>query len=224
MAVAVVTGASSGIGRAIAIKLLEMDYKVIGLARSCSIEDSNYRHLKVDLTDMRRVKEIAKELKGVTLLVHAAGFGRFEPHEELSSATIEQMIQLNLHAPILLTNLLLREMKKSGAHIIFITSIEALRSAKFSALYSATKAGLRAFSLSLFEELRRTKLSTLVINPDMTQTPFFDALRFEPSKALFAEDIATCIENVLNMREGVALNEITIRAQEFGIVKKAIKR
>lgn len=222
MAVAVVTGASSGIGKAIALRLIKMGYKVIGLSRRCSIEDKNYKHIEVDLTDTKAIEKVSKEIDEVALLVHSAGFGRFEPHEELSPSTINDMLSVNLHAPILLTNLLLRKLKKSESNIIFITSIEAIRSAKFAALYSATKAGLRAFSLSLFEELRRAKVTTLVINPDMTHTEFFDSLRFEPQKALLASDIADVVENALTMRQGASINEVTIRSQEFGIKKKRL--
>lgn len=225
MATAVVTGTSSGIGRAIAERLLEkMDYKVIGLSRRCTIEHKNYKHISIDLRDTKAIEGIVNQLEEVSLLVNAAGFGRFEPHEELSTKSIEDMLTLNLHAPILLTNLLLRKVKKSEGSIIFITSIEAVRSSKFAALYSATKAGLRAFSLSLFEEVRKSKVNTLVINPDMTHTEFFDALRFEPQKALLASDIADVVENALAMRKGATINEVTIRAQEFGIKKKIYQK
>jgi len=224
MAVAVVSGASSGIGKAIALRLLKMGYEVIGLSRSCSIENENYKHLKVDLSDTQAIQKIVLEIQDVALLVNAAGFGIFEPHEEIAPSSIEKMLALNLQAPILLTNLLLRQIKKNEGNIIFITSIEAVRSAKFTALYSATKSGLRAFSLSLFEELRRAKVNTLVINPDMTQTDFFHQLRFDAGvKALLAEDIADVVQNALQMRSGAVINEVTIRSQEMSLVKKAKK-
>ena len=108
--------------------------------------------------------------------------------------------------------------------IINITSIEATKSSKFSALYSASKSGLRAFSLALFEEVRKSGVNVVSINPDMTDTHFFDELNFTThdslDKHLLAEDIAEIIENLLNHRVGVAINEITVRAQRFGITKK----
>jgi NADP-dependent 3-hydroxy acid dehydrogenase YdfG len=62
------------------------------------------------------------------------------------------------------------------------------------------------------------------INPDMTATGFFEELRFETSeefdKRLEAQDIADAIENILQMRKGVAITELTIRPQKFGIEKK----
>ena len=134
------------------------------------------------------------------------------------------MVTLNLTAPMILSNGLLRTLKFNEGVIFNITSVEALRHSKFSALYTATKAGLRAFSLSLFEEVRKSGVNVVSINPDMTDTAFFDELRFETSqefdKRLEAADIADTVQNILQMRSGVAITDITIRAQRFAIVKK----
>jgi hypothetical protein len=73
-----------------------------------------------------------------------------------SIAKIEELIAVNLKAPIILSNLCLRSLKKTKGNIINITSVEATKHSKFSALYTATKSGLRDFSLSLFEELRKS--------------------------------------------------------------------
>jgi short-subunit dehydrogenase len=130
----------------------------------------------------------------------------------------------NLTAPMLLTNAILRSLKSNGGYLININSIEALRASKFAGVYSATKAGLRAFSDSLFEETRRSDLSITNINPDMTQTPFYDALRFQTSEKedekLLAQDIADVIEHILSMRKGAVVSEYTIRSLKFGISKK----
>ena len=112
-------------------------------------------------TLLRNLKTSLFSVRNLGLLVNAAGFGRFEPHEELSMKTIQEMISLNLTAPITLSNLLLRPLKENKGSIINITSIEATRSSKFSALYSATKSGLRAFGQSLFEEVRNHGVSVV---------------------------------------------------------------
>lgn len=228
MATAIVTGTSSGIGEACARMLLEEGYRVIGISRRRgSIEHDGFHHIPCDLSDTRAIDAIKTELLStpdLALLVNAAGFGRFEPHEELSPATITGMISLNLTAPILLANLLLRPLKHNKGSIINITSIEATRSSKFSALYTATKAGLRAFGHTLFEEVRSSGVGVVTINPDMTDTAFFDDLRFgvgegEDTK-LFAEDIAEALRNLLALREGLSVTELTIRPRRFGITKK----
>ena len=228
MATAIVTGSSSGIGEACSRMLLDEGYKVIGISRSKGpIENPEFHHIACDLRDSNAIEAIKNELqsiKDLVLLVNSAGFGRFEPHEELSPTTITDMIALNLTAPILLTNLLLRSLKEQQGHIINITSIEATRSSKFSALYTATKTGLRAFGNSLFEELRTSGVGVITINPDMTETAFFDDLRFGVSESedskLFATDIAQAIRNLLRMRDGAVTTELTLRPQRFGISKK----
>lgn len=228
MATAIVTGTSSGIGEAIARMLLSEGYGVIGISRrSGTIEHPSFVHISCDLGDERSIEAIRPRLQSaddLVLLVNAAGFGRFEPHEELSIPTITSMISLNLTAPVVLTNLLLRQIKAAQGTIINITSIEATRHSKFSALYTATKAGLRAFGHSLFEEVRSSGVGVVTINPDMTDTPFFDELRFGVAESgdthLLASDIAEAIRHLLSMREGLSITELTIRPRRFGIAKK----
>lgn len=228
MATAIVTGASSGIGKAVSLKLLTLGYKVVGISRrEAEIAHPNFTSYTCDLSCESAREKLLQTLqkdKNIAILCNIAGFGLFEPHEELNAKSISEMVAINLSVPMILTNALLRTLKKNSGAIFNVTSIEATRHAKFSALYSATKAGLRAFSLSLFEEVRKDGVRVVSINPDMTDTPFFDTLRFKPADAqdsrLEADDIAQTIENVLQMREGVAITDITIRAQRFSIVKK----
>ena len=114
--------------------------------------------------------------------------------------------------------------KKNSGYLININSIEAIRASKFAGVYSATKAGLKAFSDSLFEETRRSELSITNINPDMTESHFYDTLRFETSKKedekLLVSDIADAIERILSMRKGAVVSDYTIRSLKFGINKK----
>ena len=226
---AVVTGASSGIGKEISLRLLSLGYAVIGVSRTITSSDfnsKNFTAIQADLSNEKEVLKLSKELQkeNVYILINSAGFGRFEPHEELSSKTILDMTFLNLTSPMLLTNALLRDLKKNDGYLINITSIEAIRASKFAAVYSATKAGLKAFSDSLFEETRKSGLSITNINPDMTQSSFYDELRFETSKKedekLLASDIADAVEHILNMRKGAVVSDYTIRSLKFGISKK----
>ncbi len=230
MKTAVVTGASSGIGKAITQKLLDLDYKVIGVSRSIKqsdINDKNFIPIQADLSDEKETLLACENLKqkDVFMLINCAGFGRFEPHEELSPHAITTMTFLNLTAPMLLTNALLRTLKQKGGYLININSIEALRASKFAGVYSATKAGLKAFGDSLFEETRKSNLSITNINPDMTQSGFYDELRFQTSdkedESLLVTDIADSVEHILKMRKGAVVSEYTIRSLNFGIKKKA---
>jgi len=232
MDTAVVTGASSGIGKEISLRLLVLGYKVIGISRTISTDDithQNFIPMQVDLSKEKETLQISQDLKkkDIKILIHSAGFGRFEPHEELSIKTIIDMTFLNLTAPMILTNTLLRKLKENDGYLININSIEALRASKFAAVYSATKAGLKAFGDSLFEETRKSGLSITNINPDMTQSNFYDKLRFQTStkedEKLFCSDIADAVEHILSMRKGAVVSDYTIRSLKFGIMKKSKK-
>jgi short-subunit dehydrogenase len=226
---AVVTGSSSGIGNSISQRLIKLGFKVIGISRSEPenlMDNKNFIHVRCDLTDEKETIKLCEYLKSedIFMLINCAGFGRFEPHEELNQSTIMQMNFLNLTAPMLLTNATLRSLKNSNGYLVNISSIEALRASKFAGVYSATKAGLKAFSDSLFEECRKSSLSITNINPDMTQSCFYDSLRFDVSdkenEKLFASDIADALEHILKMRKGAVVSEYTIRSLNFGIKKR----
>ena len=226
---AVVTGASSGIGKEITEKLLKLGFSVFGVSRSVTnemFESKNFEAINANLSDEKETLKLCERLKKeeIHILVNCAGFAKFEPHEELNAKTIVEMTFLNLTAPMLLTNATLRSLKKSEGYLININSIEAIRASRFAGVYSATKAGLKAFGDSLFEETRKSGLSVTNINPDMTESAFYDALRFETSKKedekLFASDIADAVEHILSMRKGAVVSEYTIRSLKFGIAKK----
>lgn len=208
---AIVTGYSSGIGKAICFELEKNNYVVIKLENR--LED--IKNIEIE------VKKILRE-KDIDLLINCAGVGIFQPHEEISISKIKELIDINLTAPIILSSLLLRSLKKKQGNIINISSIEATKHSKFSALYTATKSGLRDFSLTLFEELRKSGVGVTTINPDLTLTNFFDDLQFEPSNNeetyLLPETIAKTVINILNTN-GV-ITDLTVRPQKFEIKKR----
>lgn len=209
----VLTGFSSGIGKAIGQTLEANGFEVITLTS---------RLENIDSLEKESREILLKNDIGV--LINCAGLGKFVPHEELSLSKIKEIIDVNLTAPIILTNLFLRSLKKTKGHIINITSIEATRHSKFSALYTATKSGLRDFGLCLFEEVRKSGVKVTSINPDITKTNFFNDLQFGLSSLedtfLLPESIAKTVLNILNS-EGV-ITDITIRPQKFGISKNRV--
>jgi short-subunit dehydrogenase len=213
---AIVTGASSGIGKAISNKLEELGYKVYKISRRDGIDLSDTKNIE------KNISHILKD-KNIKILVNAAGFGIFRPHEEIKIEDIIDMSNINLVAPMILTKLCLRTLKENEGFIFNITSIEAVRYSKFSALYSATKAGLRSFSLSLFEEVRKSKVKVISINPDMTKTPFFDELQFSYHEDHMSYIEPSCIVDViemsLNARDGTVISDITVRPQIVKIKK-----
>lgn len=227
METALVTGATSGIGEAITQMLLDRGYKVYGVGRDFSkaLVHENFEAIVCDLEDVKAIETMGKSItEPLDLLVNCAGFGRFDPLEEMSASMIQRMIAVNLQAPILITSTLLRSLKKQQGTIINITSIEAIKHSKFASVYSATKAGLRSFGLSLFEEVRKAGVKVVTINPDMTKTPFFDDLHFEPhgdeNTHLLPETVAKAIENIITMPKSSVISELTIRPQVVRIQKR----
>jgi len=229
---AVVTGASSGIGKAITNKLLTLGFEVLGVSRS--IKNNDFKHVNFhavtcNLAEEKETIKLCERLKkeDVFIFINCAGLGRFEPHEELHVNIISTMTFVNLTAPMLLTNAMLRSLKENAGYLININSIEALRASKFAAVYSATKAGLKAFGDALFEETRKSALSISNINPDMTESNFYDELKFETTQKenekLLTSDIADAVEHILNMRKGAVVSDYTIRSLHFGIAKKTKK-
>lgn len=224
--VAIVTGASSGIGQAISNRLISLDFEVYGIGRnfseSATIE--NFHEVILDLTNINGIKEFCNSFdKPVDLLVNSAGFGDFKQLEDFNFETIDKMIDINLKAPLLLTNSFLKSLKNTKGNIINISSIESQKHSRFSTIYTATKAGLRAFSLTLFEEARKSGICVTNINPDITNTNFFNGLNFAPSEDrasyLLAEQIADSVEYILSDDTRV-ITELTIRPQILKLDKR----
>jgi len=107
------------------------------------------------------------------------------------------MIELNLLVPLELSRQLLRSLKKHSGHIINIASITAKKPSPQGAAYSASKAGLAHFSESLFEEVRKSNVKVTTIIPDVTKTPFFDNIWFEPANDEAAYLTAQCIADAV---------------------------
>lgn len=224
---ALVTGATSGIGFAIAERLLNEGYFVVGLGRDfekCNAFEKNFKPFSIDLTlfdedDLQRM-----DIKHLDVLINCAGIGDFGAFEKQSQDKIRDIINTNLLAPILLTNYFAGLLIEAKGHIINISSIEAIRFAKLSATYSASKAGLRTFSLSLFEELRSRNVKITSINPDITKTNFFDNQFFRASNKkntyIEPEQVADVVQCLLEMDENIVPTDITLRPQISKITLK----
>lgn len=209
---AILTGSTGGIGTAISNQLKTAGYNVIALQSRLD----NPGSLESE------VKEILSRLD-IDVLINCAGFGIFRPHEEISALQIRNMVEVNLSSPMVLVSLCLRSLKKNGGHIINISSVEATRHSKFSALYTATKSGLRDFSLALFEEVRKSGVKVSSINPDITRTGFFDELTFEPDEdstaSLDPQELARTVIAILDA-EG-SITDLTIRPLKSGVRRKS---
>ena len=219
---AVVTGSSSGIGKAVCQLLLKTRFKVIGIARDHSKftpNDSNYFPYEVDLKDQQATINTAKALlkahPEASVLVSNAGRGSFNPIENFSTSQIKDFLDLNLVSHILLSQIFVKHLKaRSGGNIIFLGSEAALTGKRKATLYSTAKFGLRGFSQALSDEVRASNIRVSLINPGLVRTPFFDGLGFRPgdeeSHAIEAEDVAEVIINILSSRSQTILDEVNM--------------
>jgi short-subunit dehydrogenase len=236
MTTALVTGASSGIGLAIAKRLIKLKYKVYGLARDfhqCNLMHNRFIQTECDITSSVQLKQFAKNLENrgekISLLINNAGIGYFGPHETISPDKIEQMVKTNLTAPMILTNLLFKQLKNSQGTIINIASTAGLYPKRFGSAYGATKAGLINFGESLFDECRKQGIKVTTICPDMTfRTSFYNDAPFEPAhddnSHIMPSCIADAVENSLNTRGGTVISQMVIMPQKVGLNKHKRKQ
>jgi len=182
MKVALVTGASSGIGYEIAKTLLNMNYEVYGVARNFIKNETkifeDYENFFPIVCDLAKLDELEKTLHSLKkikfdLIVNSAGLAYFGLHEEINIAKIKNMISVNLQAPLVISQYFLRTLKENKGTIINISSVTANKESPLACVYSATKAGLSQFSKSLFEEVRKNDVKVITIYPDMTKTNFY---------------------------------------------------
>lgn len=225
---AVVTGASSGIGKAITERLLSMGYEVYGIGRVFAekTENKEYHRIVCDLLDEKQLDELVRTLpvNEISLLVNNAGAAYYGMHEELNPAKIRIMTRTDLEVPMILCQKFLRALKKNRGTILNIASVTANQVNTHGATYGAAKAGLLSFGRSLFEENRKYGIRVVTLLPDMTGTNLYRNADFQPSDEpgtyLLAEDIADAAAYILSCREDIVITEMTIRPQLHRIERK----
>ena len=222
--VAIVTGASSGIGLACSDAFLEAGFEVIGFARDFSKTDLAHPNFRKECLDLSRSDEIQEAfpslLKSLTqplrILVSNVGIGKLGYLEQLSAADIEKVLATNLLGHILVTKHCLPIMKQHDAcsDIIFIGSESARQGGKEGSVYCASKFGLRGFAQSLRSECAKAGVRVNLINPGAVRSAFFDDLHFEPGPeaehAILPTDVAAIALGVVNLRAGTVLDEINM--------------
>ena len=231
MKTAIVTGASSGIGAAITAMLLEEGYQVFGFGRNFKEQDVAASELFHPIScDLMKINELTEQIKAIKkdhdihLLVNNAGVGFFGPHEELNPSKIHAIVTTNLEVPMVLSQLLLRDLKKNRGTIINISSITAKKSNTYGCAYGATKAGLSSFSASLFDEVRKYGVKVVTIHPDMTQTNFYRNANFcegdTMDSYLLPKEVADACKSILNLRDGLVVTDLTLQPQVHRLTKR----
>jgi short-subunit dehydrogenase len=173
---ALVTGASSGIGAALADRLARTGCELVLVGRDRErLADvatrTGGRAVPADLTDPAGLDVVRAAGEGwAELLVHAAGIGAAGPLPEIPAPAVDELVALNLLAPLQLTRALLPTLAAAGGHVVFVASVAALGVAD-EAVYSATKAGLRGFADALRAESR---VGVTTVLPGAVATPYFE--------------------------------------------------
>jgi len=185
MKIAIVTGASSGMGKEFVLQLkdyVQVD-EVWAIARRTEAlekleQDSGLkdRPICLDLCEeesFRTVEKLlAQEKPDVKLLVNAAGFGKFGAYHKVSLVDDARMVDLNCKALLLMTRLVIPYMAP-GSHILQLDSLSAFQPVPYITTYGATKAFVLSYSRAMNRELRSAGIRMMTMNPGWVKTEFF---------------------------------------------------
>jgi short-subunit dehydrogenase len=168
---ALVTGASGGLGQAIARALSRRGARLVVSARRASVleelaRELGGRALPCDLADRAAVVRLAEDAGPVDVLVANAGLPASGPLESFSLEQLDRALDVNLRAPIVLARLLTPGMAaRGGGHVVFVSSLNGKAGTAGATVYSATKFGLRGFAQGLREDLRARGVGVSTVFP-----------------------------------------------------------
>jgi NADP-dependent 3-hydroxy acid dehydrogenase YdfG len=220
---AIVTGASRGIGRKICERLVDRELdiinsKIIGIARSRDLLDTLYEKLgpsfEDHVVDIRRPGEIEHFIDSIKcygeldVLVNNAGIFSCSPFLDCPEFRIENIIDTNLIGTMIMTHAVL-PILRPGGRIINISSVSALHGIKNQAVYSASKAGIKAFGESLGQE----GFNVTTIYPGGVDTPLWNdknPYMGDKEEMLKSEDVAKAVEFVIDLPLNVVVKEIVM--------------
>ena len=186
MNIAIVTGASSGMGREFVLQLgnyVTVDEIWVIARRTAALESlknevsTPIRPIALDLCDKESFDTFAALLKQeqpeVKLLVNAAGFGKFGAYHKVSLEDESRMLDLNCKALVLMTRITLPYMHR-GSHILQLDSLSAFQPVPYITTYGATKAFVLSYSRAMNRELKKAGIRMMAMNPGWVKTEFFN--------------------------------------------------
>jgi NADP-dependent 3-hydroxy acid dehydrogenase YdfG len=189
--VAVVTGGSSGIGRAVAARLVGAGARVIAVGRSAArlaAAGTGAEACEADVATeagVDRVRRAAGDAVVPDIVVHAAGAFELAPLAKTSVASFDRMVAVNLRAAFLLVRAFVPGMLERGSgHVVTIGSVAGRHAFPANGGYSASKFGVRGLHAVLSAELRGTGVRATFVEPAATDTPLWDAVDPEASPGL----------------------------------------
>jgi short-subunit dehydrogenase len=224
--IAVITGASRGIGRATALRLAA-DYEIVAIARSDDELESLAQEIEasggvcrprvVDVTDPGAVRAALAGIEA-QVLVNNAGVGTTKPFVQLTRDEWMRMVDVNFNALFDVTQALVGPMiERRSGHIVFIGSISGRSAYPGGTCYAATKHAVMGFSESLMLELREFGVKVSIVNPGSVATHF--SARSDPGWMLAADDVANAVADVLNTPPNVLIHRVEVRT--LTVPKKA---
>src|SRR5918992_869785 len=223
---AVVTGASSGIGKATALALAREGARVVGGARRVDSIPPPLTPLELDVTDVESceafVATATQELTGIDILVNAAGLalGR-DPFDDSSEEDERTVLETNVNGLIRITRLSLPHVR-DGGHIVNLGSVAGRQAYEKGSLYVTSKFAVRGFTYALREDLLGRPIRITTVDPGLVETEF-SLVRFrgdeaqakavyEGVEAMQPDDIADCIVFALTRPPHVNVDELVVKA------------
>ena len=228
-AVAVVTGASSGLGTHFSRSLVDRGATVYGLARSTDKLESvreelgaSFRPISCDVRDEEEVADafdtVRDESGRIDVLLNNAGLGQFGPVDDLPLEEWDVQMDTNVRGVFLCTREAVPTMREQndesgfGGHIVNIASIAGLLGNPNLTAYNASKFGVRGFSEALMKEVRDDGIRVTCLYPGSVETDFFDVAGVDMTdNPLQPEDVAATVMHVLESPANHLISEVVLR-------------
>ena len=209
----IVTGGSSGIGRAIALEMARDGHSLFLTGRSSErLKAAAHEVIQAggeaffgsgdvgsESDVVRLYKDATEKMGSIDVLVANAGVGYFGPLEEMTTEQFDEQFATNVRGVFLWLRQVLPHMKERNKGQIVVTSSNlGLKTSARASIYAATKHAVQAMVWSLREELRDTMVKAATINPGSVSTPWFDGKDVDRSKMLTADDVARAVRLIID--------------------------
>lgn len=223
---ALITGASGGIGRGIAIRLAREGWRILAQGRRRDALDETVEQVRsaggagaacaAELSDMAEVARLADWANGhgaLDAVIQAAGGGAATPVAPESFADWDRILDLILRGPMRLTALTLSRVAEAEGCFVFIAGIYAKQGVATRSGYSAARHGVKGFAEALFEDVRERGIGVSVIYPGFVNTALVNPERLDPDRMIQVADIAEAVATAVMLPKTSCMVEMTVRPQ-----------